>query len=146
MRKSKKREADLIIRINEKMAEIETYLEQIHGWLPEEYEDYETDAKSRAACEKDFEVINEHIIDIAIYVIRIKKFRVPTNDESTFQILAEKNVISNMLCKKMIAMRGMRNFLAHKYGEINNLTVFDALKEQLQDDVREFLNNIKKVL
>ena len=133
-------------RIDEKIEEIEKYLEQIYSWLPEEFEEYMADTKSRAACEKNFEVISEYILDIAIYFIRLKKFRIPNDDESTFKILAEESIISNILCKKMIAMRGMRNFIAHRYGEVDNLKVFDSFQEEFRDDTEEFLNSIKTAL
>ena len=133
-------------RIDEKIEEIEKYLEQIYSWLPEEFEEYMADTKSRAACEKNFEVISEYILDIAIYFIRLKKFRIPNDDESTFKILAEESIISNILCKKMIAMRGMRNFIAHRYGEVDNLEVFDSFQEEFRDDTEEFLNSIKTAL
>jgi len=133
-------------RIDEKIEEIEKYLEQIYSWLPEEFEEYMADTKSRAACEKNFEVISEYILDIAIYFIRLKKFRIPNDDESTFKILAEESIISNILCKKMTAMRGMRNFIAHRYGEVDNLKVFDSFQEEFRDDTEEFLNSIKTAL
>ena len=133
-------------RINEKIKEIEIYLEQIYSWLPTDFEEYERDVKSKAACEKNLEVISEYLVDIAIYLIRLKNLRTPNDDESTFKILAEKNIISDELCKKMISLRGMRNFIAHRYGEVNNLKVFDAFKEEFRDDVEEFLNSVRKAL
>lgn len=137
---------DLNKRIEEKIAEIEKYLEEIYSWLPEELEEYESDSKIKSACERNFEIISEYIIDIAIYLIRIKKFRTPNNDESTFKILAENNIISENLCQKMIELRGMRNFIAHRYGEIDNSKVFHAFKEEFKEDIEEFIDNITKSL
>jgi uncharacterized protein YutE (UPF0331/DUF86 family) len=137
---------DLKERIIEKIKKIEEYLEEISDWLPEELEDYERDSKIRSACERNFELISEYLLDIAIYIIRIKKFRTPNDDESTFKILAESKIISDTLSKNMIDARGMRNFIAHRYGEIDNSKVFHALKEQFKEDVKEFLVNINKVL
>ena len=56
MIEEEKRINDLKDRIDEKIEEIETHLEQIYSWLPEELEEYEKDIKSRVACEKVFEV------------------------------------------------------------------------------------------
>lgn len=133
-------------RINEKLKEIELYLEEIESWLPEDIEDYKTDSKIRRACERNFEVISEYIVDIALYIIKLKKLRIPNDDESTFEILLENKIISEELCKNMIEARGMRNFIAHKYGEIDDTRVFYALKEQFNSDIKSFIEFIKKSL
>jgi uncharacterized protein YutE (UPF0331/DUF86 family) len=131
-------------RIKSKMEDIEVCLAEIESWIPEELEDYEKDAKTRKACEKNFEIISEYILDIALYLIRYKKFRTPKDDESTFNILAENNIIKPILCEKMIEIRGMRNFIAHRYGEVDNARVFHALKEQFSKDVEEFIESVNK--
>ena len=133
-------------RIKEKIKDIENLLEEIYSWLPEEYDDYEADGKTRAACQNNFEVISEYVVEIAVYFIRFKKFRIPNNDESTFKILAENKIISYDLCQKMIDLRGMRNFIAHRYGEIDNAKVFYALKEEFRADIEEFIAQINKSL
>jgi uncharacterized protein YutE (UPF0331/DUF86 family) len=48
------------------------------------------------------------------------------------------------LSERLIDSRGMRNFIVHKYGEIDDSKVFYALKEEFITDVREFMDNIKK--
>jgi uncharacterized protein YutE (UPF0331/DUF86 family) len=68
-------------RINERINEIELYLEEIENWLPEDFEEYMQDSKVRRACERNFEVISEYVVDIALYLIRLKKFRIPNDDE-----------------------------------------------------------------
>lgn len=141
-----KRIEDLKKRIDERINEITTYLNEIYVWLPEELVEYEKDSKSKSACERNFEIISEYIIDIGVYFIRLKKFRMPNDDESTFKILAENNIISEDLYKKLVDARGMRNFIAHRYGEIDNSKVFHALKEQFSNDVEEFLGAINKAL
>jgi len=133
-------------RIKEKIKSIENFIEEIYSWLPEEYEDYAKDARTRAACQNNFEVISEYLVELAIYIIRLKKFRIPNDDESTFQILAENKIISEDLCERMINLRGMRNFIVHRYGEIDNLKVFIALAEEFRDDVEEFIKNINHAL
>ena len=133
-------------RIISKIQEIEKYLGEIGSQLPEEIEEYENDSKTRSACERNFEIISEYIIDISLYLIKMKNFRVPNNDESTFQILAENEIISENLSERMIEARGMRNFIAHRYGEIDNSRVFHALKEQFKQDIEEFIDSIKKNL
>lgn len=131
-------------RISERIEEIEEILEEIENWLPDELEEYERNIMMKKASERNFELISEYIIDVALYFIKSKGFRAPKSDESTFQILAENKIISEELCEKMIELRGMRNFIAHRYGEIDNSKVFHALKEQLRADVEEFLNSIKE--
>ena len=60
-------------RINDKIEELETYLEQLLNIVPENLEEYEKDFKTKAACERLFEKIVEAVIDISFLFIR-KKF------------------------------------------------------------------------
>lgn len=134
---------DLKIRIEEKIKEVEECLRQIIDWIPEEFKEYEENVQKRLACERSFEIASESLLDIAIYFIRLKEFRTPNDDESTFKILSDNNIISEVLCKKMIEARGMRNFVAHRYGKLDNEKVFYALKEEFPDDVEDFLDAVK---
>jgi len=131
-------------RINDKIEELETYLEQLLNIVPENLEEYEKDFKTKAACERLFEKIVEAIIDISFLFIRKKKYSYPEDDEAVFNILAEKRIITAEFAKKLQDAKGMRNFIIHKYGEIDDSRVFYSIKEEIENDVKEFIEAIKK--
>ena len=133
-------------RIDEKIKEIENYLEELSSISPASLKEYLNDYKTKAACERYFEKIVEAVIDLAFFIIREKEFQIPEDDESSFQILFKENIISEVLSKKLKLAKGMRNIIAHEYGSIDDELVFHSITEELNEDVEEFVNNIKKLL
>lgn len=134
----------MIERINDKINEIETYLEELSSFVPEDYTQYLNDFKTRAACERYFEKIIESVVDIAFLVVKEKKLKIPDDDKHVFTILSDKNIIVSKLASRLKEAKGMRNIIAHDYGTVDNKLVFDSLTYDLIADVDEFINSIKK--
>jgi uncharacterized protein YutE (UPF0331/DUF86 family) len=132
-------------RINDKIKDIEKYLEELYNLIPQnlELEEYKKDLIIKAACERYFEKIIESIVDLAFLTIRYKKLKMPEDEENSFIILNENNIISEALSIKLIQAKGMRNIIIHEYGEINDEKVFNSIKEELRNDAEEFLNKIE---
>jgi len=131
-------------RIQDKVSEIENYLEELSEILPVAFREYSFDLKTRAACERYFEKIVEAIVDLAFLAIREKGLRTPEEDKEAFDILCNAKIIDSSLAVRLKEAKGMRNFLAHQYGAIDNALVFMALKHELQKDARRFLEAIEK--
>lgn len=133
-------------RINNKIIEIEKYLEELESVLPKSFEEYSFDWRIRDICERRFEKIIEAIEDLAFLVVSYKELKYPEYEKEIFDILHENNIISEILAKKLKDAKGMRNFIVHQYGKIDDELVFEAVTEQLVKDVTEFLNEIERVL
>jgi len=132
-------------RKEDKLKDITQFLQELEPMIPSSYEIYEEDYKARAICERYFEKILEAVVDIAHIIIKELKLPPATEDINAFEILAEKKIISEDLAKKLKDAKGMRNIIAHEYGEVNDELVFEAVSEQLIKDINEFLDSIKKV-
>jgi len=132
-------------RIREKILEIQSYLNYLSEIIPEEFEDYKKDLKTKAACEHYFEKVAEACVDLAFLVIKLKNFKIPRDDGETFVILSDNKVLSSDLAKKMRELKGMRNILAHEYGEVDDEIVYSAISEELENDVTDFIKSIKKL-
>lgn len=131
-------------RIRDKIIEIERYLEQLESVLPISFEEYKNNQKIRDICERRFEKIIEAVEDLAFLVINCKKLKHPEFEKEIFDILRENKIISEVLSKKLKDAKGMRNFIAHQYGKINDELVFEAVTEQLENDVNEFIKIIEE--
>jgi len=136
-------------RINEKIAEIEIYLQNLSEVSPDNLEEYQKNWKIKAICERLCEKIAEAAVDLAFFVFKEeinkdKNIRIPKNDSEVFEILKERGIISIELCKKLGELKGMRNWLAHKYEEISDEIIFNAISEELSKDIRDFLIAINK--
>lgn len=132
------------MRINDKIEEIETYLEELNSVLPFSFEEYKKDFKIRAICERYFEKIIEGVIDLGFILIKDKKFEIPEEERKVFEVLFDEKIISEDLFKKLRDAKGMRNIIAHEYGEIDDKLVFEAVTEQLIKDIEQFLELVKR--
>ncbi|MDD5162949.1 MAG: DUF86 domain-containing protein [Candidatus ainarchaeum sp.] len=130
-------------RIQDKIREIENYLEELSEILPSSFREYSFDLKSKAACERYFEKIVEAIVDLAFLVIREKGLQTPEEDKEAFDILCKAKIIDAPLATRLKEAKGMRNFLAHQYGAIDDKIVFKALKKELRKDAGIFIASIE---
>lgn len=129
--------------VNDKISEIEKYLEDLYSFVPSTFEEYKNDVKTKAACEHYFEKIVESLADLSFLIIKQKNLRLPKDDIDAFFVLSKNDIISNELAEKLKDAKGMRNILAHEYGTVNDEIIFEAITEELESDVRKFIENIK---
>ena len=132
-------------RIKDKIKDIKTYLEQLSKIKTNNFEEYEKDFKTKAACERYFEKIAEAVVDLATLVIKEKDLQIPEKDYEAFEILEKENIIDSNLTKKLKDMKGMRNIIAHQYGDVNDEFMYTAINKEIEDDVKTFLEIIKKL-
>jgi uncharacterized protein YutE (UPF0331/DUF86 family) len=132
-------------RIKDKIEDIERYISELYENIPLnlDIEDYKKDIKTKAICERYFEKIVEAIIDIVFLMIKEKKLKIPEDEESSFKILSQNNIISIELAKKLIDAKGMRNIIVHEYGTIDDEKIFHAIYKELEKDTKEFIKSIE---
>ncbi len=75
----------------------------------------------------------EATIDIAMYIISTRKFRIPQTKKDAFVILEENAVISKELSTKMQNMVGFRNIAVHEYKQIDEDIVASVIENNLDD-------------
>ena len=46
---------------------------------------------------------------------------------------------------KLKNMKGMRNILAHQYGEVDDKIVYSSIDREIYPDIKEFLGIISKI-
>jgi len=129
-------------RIKDKSEEIDKYLEELETILPESFGEYSKSIEKKAACERYFEKIIESLIDLSFLIIKEEKFEIPENNE-IFEVLLNKEIINKNIYQKIKKAKGMRNIIAHKYGEIDDEIVFESLTEELIPDITNFLEVIE---
>ena len=133
------------MRINEKIDEIEKYLEEFKEIIPDKFEDYKSKI-IKAACERYVEKIVEATVDLAFLIIRLKKLKLPEDDIDAFQILKNNKIINQDLFEKLKNAKGMRNIIAHQYGKIDDSIIFESISNELSKDVNRFVDEVKKYM
>lgn len=131
-------------RINDKLSELETFIEQLHSLAPKSLEEYQKNIEKKAACERFVEKIIEAILDIVFLLIKLKRLRIPEDDADAFQVLLENKIIDEQLATNLKNAKGMRNVIVHQYGKVDDSVVFTSITEELESDVRKFIEAILK--
>jgi len=141
----KERQEEIQRRIDEKIEEIRTYLEEFQEIEIPDFEQYKKDFKLKASCERYFEKIVEPLINLALLVIRLKKFDKPENEDHIFIILSKNKIISEQLAKKLKDAKDMRNIIIHNYLRVDDSIVYTAIAEEIAKDAEEFLDIIGRL-
>ena len=132
-------------RIEDKINEIEKFLEELKGIIPQTLDEYKLNIEKKAACERYLERIVEAITDLAFLIIKNKKLKIPEDDIDAFNILSENKILDNDLATKLKNAKGMKNIIAHQYGKIDDEIIFGAISEELEKDAKKFIDTIHKI-
>ncbi|MFA6973810.1 MAG: DUF86 domain-containing protein [Parcubacteria group bacterium] len=127
--------------IEDKISQTKKYLKIVERYKKYSRAEIEDDVDVRGMVERYLYLVVQSAIDLAETAVSYKKFRKPTTMSEAFNILEEERVIDLELAKKMIAMVGFRNVMAHDYEKIDYAIVYDVLKNRL-GDVESFLEVI----
>lgn len=87
----------------------------------------------------------ETVIDICNILVSELKLGLPTEEGETIEKLKQKKAITSKMAKTLQAMKGMRNILVHRYGEIEDKKIFDNITKRI-DDFEKFKQEILKFL
>ncbi len=119
-------------RIFLKLDEMVKYVEELKEMLPQE-EEYFQNLVGRRACEKTIEVAIESLIDVAAMIVSAQKLGLPASEDSIFDILTEREILSKELGEKLKDMKGFRNVLIHRYAHVDDEIVYHNLCNYLDD-------------
>lgn len=136
----------MIEKINDKLKEIEEYLEELESFLPSTFEQYEQNLEKKAACERYFEKLVEAAVDLAFLILKEEGLSVSEEDEDAFDLLVKERIINAELATKLKEAKGMRNILAHEYGIVDDTIVYTAVTEEIIQDLEQFLERIGRYL
>jgi uncharacterized protein YutE (UPF0331/DUF86 family) len=134
-------------RILSKINEMESYLEELSGHIPTSSEEYMNDRDTRRICERLLQITVECTIDISSVIAKGLKLGPPADEGAIFEKLKRENVISKKMADTLLRMKGFRNILVHRYGEVDDKKVFNFLKNNINDftvfkkEVLAFLKN-----
>ncbi len=127
--------------VGRKLAQIDTYLNQIKEFSKISLVRYKKDWKTERIVERTLQILIEVCIDIANHIISDKRMRLPTGYADTFKVLAENKVIDKKLFERLERMAKFRNVVVHQYETIDPTIVVSILHRNLGD-----LENIKRSL
>ena len=132
-------------RITDKINEINEFLDELKKIAPSSLDEYKSNIEKKAACERYVEKIVEAVTDLAFLIIKNKKLKIPEDDIDAFNILLGNKIINDDLATKLKNAKGIKNIILHQYVKINDDIVFKSISEELEKNVREFINNVENI-
>jgi uncharacterized protein YutE (UPF0331/DUF86 family) len=130
--------------IHSKLKEIKNSLYYIKEYLPSDFK-YLNNRKDKNALYKEVEFSIQLMIDVCAVINSDVIRETPSDEDSIIDLLKEKKIISSDLAKMLHEMKGFRNILVHRYGEINDEEAYENIKEGLED-FEKFVKEIEKFL
>jgi len=120
-------------RVFEKLKEIEENLDIIQENLPHSVEEFKKIGLIKDGIYKKLEYCIENLIDIFSMIYSDLNIGIPSDDDDVLDGLKEKKTFSKEVIELVRNMKGLRNILVHKYGEIDDGIVYELLTERLSD-------------
>lgn len=139
----------IIIRTNiikTKLKIIDENLELVKGSLPERVDEFTALGLVKDGIYKKIEASIQEIISICSIINSDLKLGIPSNRDDIIVALKNNNILSSKMAEKIKGLKGFRNFLVHRYGQINDEVAFNDIKQGLSDFSlfkEEILNFIK---
>ncbi|MBI4152365.1 DUF86 domain-containing protein [Candidatus Woesearchaeota archaeon] len=132
-------------KIRQKIREIEDSLEIIKEGLPEDVGEFLSLGLVKDGIYKRLEFVIQAVVDIFSMIYSLHRLGVPGTVDDIFGGLAQKRIFPKSIIALAQEMKGLRNILIHRYGKINDETIYELLTERL-GDFEKIMNAIEKWL
>jgi len=86
----------------------------------------------------------EQSIDLANYIVKIKKLGIPGSSRESFQLLVNHRIISEALGERLMKMTGFRNTVVHMYQDVDKAILRSIIDKHL-NDFTDFSSKVLRV-
>lgn len=86
----------------------------------------------------------EATIDIAMYIVSVKKLGIPQNSRDAFEVLYHNEIIDEVILDNLKNMIGFRNIAVHNYQKLN-LEILQKVIENNLENFNEFIYFVNKI-
>lgn len=116
-------------RILHKLDQLDRYLTELESDMPERFEEYREDKRK---YERLLHLCIETVIDKAALIVKGEDLGTPSSEEDVIDKLIDADVLRGDFRETLKDMKGFRNILVHRYGEIDDRQVYHHL-DRLED-------------
>ncbi len=121
-------------RILSKINDAKDNIELVRKNFPDDYEKVKSFSKlERDGLYKNIEFAIQNVLHICAIILKEEDLRVPESDESMLEELRASGVLKEETVETMRNMKGFRNYLVHRYGEIDGKTAYNNIKPGIED-------------
>lgn len=128
-----------------KLRMLKDSLYYVKEFLPSDFKFLE-DRKDKNALYKETEFAIQLMIDICAVINSDISKEMPSDEDSIINSLEKNGVLSGRITRILHEMKGFRNILVHRYGEIDDKIAYESIKNGLRDfgvfiiEIEKFLN------
>jgi uncharacterized protein YutE (UPF0331/DUF86 family) len=119
-------------RVLAKLDEMDGYLGELRGILPQDLEAYRAIEKRRA-CERLLQVSVECALDVCHQLVAGRRLGLPGAEEDVLDKLESARLLPPDTIATLRRMKGCRNILVHEYGHVLDELIFEAITTRLGD-------------
>lgn len=119
-------------RILTKVDELEGRQRELVQIAPGSIDEYQRIEKKRA-CERLLQISIETVIDISFLLVKGLRLGLPAEEDDLFEKLVGAGIISQSTKETAKRMKGFRNILVHRYGDIDDGIVYEMATERRED-------------
>lgn len=124
---------------------LETYVQELEAGLPSSLSEYNKSLEKQRFCERTLQLLIEVCVDTANLLVKELKLGLPEEEETVFEKIKDKEIISEEMYEKLKEMKKFRNILIHRYKTIDNSIVYHHAAEE-RSDFTEFKKEILSFL
>ena len=132
-------------RIEEKLTNTVNIIDSISDKIPEDFYSFKKMDLEKDGIYKRIESAIQNLIDICSIINSDLRLGIPEEEDQIINNLEKKNIISKKISGLIKEMKGFRNILVHKYGEISDKKAYESIKQGLQD-FELIINEFEKFL
>ena len=114
--------------IKSKLKIIEENIDLVQKNFPNKLEEFRSLDLIKDGIYKRIEASIQEIIKICSIINSDFKLGIPSNRDEIISTLEEKEIISKELSAKIKKMKSFRNFLVHRYGQIQDEIAYEDIK------------------
>ena len=131
-------------RIEEKLADIRGYLQELDGRVPATFEEYKSaDLMLKRTVERDLQLINDSEIDVLAMLVKMKELSIASSEEALIDRF--NKILSRGTVSHLKEFRRLRNMLTHAYkSESYDESVFNSARKL--GAVRDFIKDAEKLI
>lgn len=123
------------------LGSVDTYVQELEEHLPASLSEYKKNIEKQRFCERTLQLLIEVCIDAANFLVKELKLGLPEEEETVFEKIKDKGIISEEMYEKLKEMKKFRNVLIHRYKKIDNAMVYHHAAEE-RDDFSDFKKEI----
>lgn len=119
--------------IQQKLKEIQDNIDLISEHLPGDEEEFASLGLVKDGIYKRLEFSIQNLVDIFSMIYSSLNLGVPADLDDIFEGLQRHKIFDKKILHIVQEMKGLRNILIHRYGEINDTTIYGLLTERIAD-------------